>query len=112
MDIKEALLNRDITVNTAVVTIEGVGDITVRALSRMEFIRSLKLEDNRLKQEQFILSRAIVDPVMTEDDVAAWQRVSGFEEINSVATKINELSGIGKGADKSKVPGDGSEPVD
>ncbi len=85
-------------------TIEGVGTIKFRALSRMEMLESSqRFEDKPLEQERFILSRAMLDPVLTEDDVAAWQAGSVPGEINEVATKINELSGIGKGAGKSGV---------
>lgn len=87
---------------TAQVEIEGVGVITVRGLSRWEVLQGGKFDDN-LAQERFILARAMVDPEMGEDDVAAWQKSSPPGEINAVAAKVNELSGIGQGADKSSV---------
>jgi len=92
------------------VDVPGVGTVRVRGLSRWELITAQKLEGKTLEQERFILSKAMLDPQMGEDDIAAWQKVSGPMEINAVAEKVNELSGIGKGAAKSGVPGDGNQP--
>lgn len=100
---KSALTADRVTGRTAEVEIEGLGPVTVRALSRMEMMISGKIDDS-VKQERFILSKAMVDPEMTEEDVAAWQKASIPGEINAVAGKVNELSGIGKGADKSGLP--------
>lgn len=100
---KSALLVDRVTGTTAEVEIEGVGTVTVRALSRHEMIQGGKLEDDTMAQERYILSKAMVDPPMGEHDVAAWQKCSPPGEINKVAMKVNELSGIGKGADKSSV---------
>jgi hypothetical protein len=87
------------------VEIEGVGTVTVRGLSRHEFIQAGKVREDKgeEQQERYLLSRCMVDPEMNEDDVAAWQKASGPFEINAVASKVNELSGIGSGADKSSV---------
>lgn len=99
---KEQLLLDRVSDRTAEVEIEGVGTVTVRALSRHEMIQGGKLEDS-MAQERYILSKAMVDPPMGEHDVAAWQKCSPPGEINAVAMKVNELSGIGQGADKSSV---------
>lgn len=85
------------------VDIPDVGTITVRGLSRHEYIVGQGYTEDPLKQERYLLSCAMVDPVMGEDDVAAWQKASDPQEINLVSLKVNELSGIGKGADKSAV---------
>lgn len=106
MDLKNALLTDRVTGNHAVVELDGVGPVTVRGLTRYEMVLAGKIT-NELEQEQFILSTAMVDPQLTRDEVATWQRVSPPGEINEVATKVNELSGIGKGASKSDVPADG-----
>jgi hypothetical protein len=103
---KSKLTADRVSLNTEDVEIEGVGTITVRGLSRFEFlVAQKKFPDDNLKQERFILSTAVVNPELTEDDVAAWQRASGPMEINAVANVVNRLSGIGKGADKSGVDG-------
>jgi hypothetical protein len=99
---KSALLTDRVTTTTGTVSIEGIGEVTVRGLSRYEMVLAAKIGDgDDLKQERFILSCAMVDPELTEDEVAAWQKASPPGEINEVATKVNELSGIGQGAAKS-----------
>lgn len=99
---KSALLADRVSDKTAEVEIEGVGTVVVRALSRHEMIQGGKIDDSAA-QERYVLSRAMVDPPMGEHDIAAWQKSSIPGEINKVAMKVNELSGIGKGADKSSV---------
>lgn len=106
---KEALLAPRIAVRTEEVPVEG-GTVTVRGLSRMELILAQKLEHDRPKQEQFLLSVAMVEPELTEGEVKAWQKQIGTcGEIETVARKINELSGLGKDAAKSDLPGDGED---
>jgi hypothetical protein len=93
------------------VEIPGVGTVRVRGLSRYH-IATAQLGDDTLAIERRMLHFGMVDPPMSEDDVAAWQKASPVGEINPVAAKINELSGIGEGADKAlyKSDGSGSEP--
>lgn len=81
----------------------------VRALTRAEMIRSGRLEENRARQEQFLVSIASIKPKLTEEDVARWQRASRFMELEKIGRKINELGGIGKDAAKSDVSDDGDE---
>lgn len=83
----------------------GVGKLRVRGLSRGEFLIAQERHgDNMTKQEQYILSRCVIKPEgVTEAVVAKWQKASGISEINELAKFINEISGIGKGADKSDV---------
>jgi hypothetical protein len=81
----------------------------LRALSRAEMTRGQRLEENRAKQEQYLVSTASVNPKLTEADVAKWQRSSAFMELEQVGRKINELSGIKKGADKSDLSADGED---
>jgi hypothetical protein len=84
----------------------GVGLIQITGISRGEFlIAQRNYPDDPRMQERFVLSRAVVIPEgLTEDDVAEWQSASGITEINELALKINSLSGLGKGADKSDLP--------
>lgn len=85
--------------------------IRIRALSRAESIRAQKLEENRAKQEQYLLSVAVVAPVLTEADVARWQRSARIMDVEEVARAINRLSGVGADAVKSDLHDDGDEPV-
>lgn len=82
--------------------IPGRGKVKFRKLSRYEVLKAGEMTDP-LKSEQFTLSRALVEPKLTEAQVATWQRGSGAFEINDLSTAINELSGLRKGADKSGV---------
>jgi hypothetical protein len=86
--------------------------VVVRGLSRAEMHVGKTIEERKggAAQEAFLLSRAMVDPPLTEAEAAEWQKGSPFGEINTVQLTINRLSGIGKGAAKSDVPGDGAGP--
>lgn len=81
----------------------GVGKIRIRALTRQEFIQAnTRFGDDMAKQEQFILSRCVLKPEgVTEAVVVRWQAASNASEINKLSMHINEISGLGKGADKS-----------
>lgn len=95
---------------TEQIEIDGLAEpITVRGLSRSEMHVGSQIGERKgaAEQEQFLLSRAMVDPEMTPDDVRAWQDGSPFGEINDVQKVVNRLSGIGKAATKSDVPVDG-----
>lgn len=97
---------------TAEVEIEGVGTVLVRGLSRWEMIHLQALEGNRHRQDAAALAIAMVEPKLTDEEAAAWQRAGGWMEIEAIARKINELSGIGKDAAKSGVSGDGERSDD
>lgn len=104
MDKKILLAKRKSLIDTREVEIEDVGTVVVRGLSRAVFLIAQKrYPDDILAQERYTLSFALVDPEMTEADIKVWQENSGPNEINEVALAVNELSGIGKGADKSSV---------
>lgn len=110
---KEKLITNRIT--TEEVPIPG-GDpeedfVVVRGLSRAEMHVGQEIEKRKggAAQEAFLLSKAMVDPELTEKEAAQWQVASPFGEINTVQLTINRLSGIGKGAAKSDIPGDGDE---
>lgn len=92
------------------VEIEGVGTVVVRGLSRWEMVEVQKAEDDRQRQDNLALSYGLVEPRLAEHEVMAWRKAGGVMEIETIARKINELSGIGKDAAKSDVPGDGAEP--
>ncbi len=110
---KEKLTSNRIT--TEEVPIPGGGPedfVVVRGLSRAEMHVGQEIERRKggQAQEAFLLSKAMVDPELTEAEAAAWQKGSPFGEINTVQRTINRLSGIGKDAAKSDVPGDGAGP--
>lgn len=90
---------------TGEVEIEGIGTVKVRGMNRGEVLYGNKLNETKdqLALERYVLSSCMLDPVMTEDDVAAWQQSGAAMECQPVLHRINELSGIGKGAEKSGV---------
>lgn len=94
---------------TDTVLIDGVGEVEVRELTRWEMIKVFGLEHDRIQQDRVAVSFGCD---LREDEVAQWQKSAGNAEIELVAKKINAISGIGKGADKSNLPGDGVESVD
>lgn len=95
---------------TGEVELEGVGSVLVRGLSRWEMVDVQKLEDDRQRQDTLAVAYGLVEPQMHQDEVMAWRKAGGAMEIEAVARKINELSGIGKDAAKSDVPSDGEQP--
>lgn len=100
---KESLLADRISANTRTVEIEGLGEITVRGLSRHEMIHVFSFNGKRHQQERVALSLAMVDPELTEEEVGVWQRHAPNDEIERVSQIINELNGTATGAAKSVV---------
>lgn len=100
---KAALFTRRLTEED--IELPGVGTIRVRALSRAE---ALQVTDKKMPvelMEQKLLSMAMVDPVMSEQDVRAWQEAAGAGELEPVTEVIQRLSGLRKEAAKSGVQG-------
>lgn len=85
--------------------IAGVGTVGIRGLSRQEVIDLQKLEGGIDVRERRMVALGLVDPAVTEDDVAKWQASSLAEEIEGLTVAISNLSGLGVKADKSSVPG-------
>lgn len=92
------------------VEVPGVGWVRVRAMSRWETTHIQGLGDNRQKQDAEAIRIATVRPLLTADDVSAWRKAGRVMELETIARKINELSGIGKDAAKSDVHADGDGP--
>lgn len=109
MDIKDLLEPR---LDTEEYEIPGVGRITVRALTRFELLLGGKLtgDQGAAVMEAHMLHFAMVDPEITFDQARAWQKACSAGELQPIVKLINRLSGIGEGADKSRVHGDGVGP--
>jgi len=101
---KAALLARRISKGEH--EIEGVGTVSIRGLSRQEVLDLQKL-DGVAAVDRRMVSLAMVDPALTEADVAEWQSNSCPLEIERLTEAIRDLSGLGAGASKSGVPGAG-----
>jgi hypothetical protein len=85
---------------TKQVAIVGIGAVTVRALSREEMLQVGSGDVPALEFERRALALALVDPELTEDEVAQWQRVSPAAEMQEIMATVNELSGIGPASQK------------
>lgn len=79
------------------------GRVRVRALSRAEVLRIRReAGDDPAKIERLSLVAAMVQPRMTEEAVARWQRNSNANgAIGVVQQRIQQLTGISEGAGKS-----------
>lgn len=93
------------------VEIPGIGTVRIRALSRQEVLDFRKrktadgdpLGDDAAAFERALVSTAMVDPQLSEDDVRQWQAASDAGELEPVTEAIAELSGMNKGASKQAV---------
>lgn len=85
------------------------GKIRVRGLSRGEVLSLQKMSNDATTLEQRILAAGMVKPKMTAKGVANWQKTAVSGELDAAVDKVNELSGLVQGAQKSDVPGTGDE---
>ncbi len=81
------------------VDIPDVGAVTVRALTRAEVLKlginpGSALEMDLAEAEQKLLSAAMVEPKMSQEDVKEWQENSPAAEINAVFIAVIKLSGL------------------
>lgn len=86
-----------------VVDLPGVGQVRVRGLSRQEVFEIQKIKDTEAMERRVVFC-ALVEPKLSEDDVAEWYAHAPAGEIDLVVTPIQELSGLAEGAAKSSVP--------
>lgn len=93
------------------VEIPGVGTVRVRGLTRHEVLAAQqgRLGDT-MAAERAMLALGMLDPKLTEDEVARWQRACPAGEMEPVTRKIQELSGMLDGSPKSGLRGDGDGP--
>lgn len=74
--------------------VPSVGKIKIRPLSRAEGLKHANRKMDTLVAEQKLLSMALVDPVMSEEDVAAWQQAAPAGELHDVFMFVATLSGM------------------
>jgi hypothetical protein len=99
-DLKELLFKSRLA--EADVAIPGVGTVRVRALSRAEVLMVRKATDlagdvdgpRALVLERKMVATAMVSPVLSESEVARWQRASAAGELEPVTDAIQRLSGM------------------
>lgn len=92
----------------------GEGDVTlasgkkvrVRGMSRGEvFAMQKAFSSDEAGKERHIVSKCMLIPRMSERQVGEWQCEPAGGDLDAVTAKIQALSGLGKGADKSGVSG-------
>ncbi len=83
------------------VTLTGGKVVKVRGLTRFELIVNGKGTDDALVIERRNVATCMVEPRMTEAQVAKWQKGSKPGDLARVTVAIRNLSGLGEGADKS-----------
>lgn len=83
--------------------IPGVGEVRIRSLSGNETAQIPGFRDDVAAGEEFVLCRAVVDPILTPADVRAWRESAPYDELAGVLTAIFELSGLGETALKDAV---------
>lgn len=77
----------------------GLGTVRVRALTRKEGIR-VQQQDDIGRRDVVMLSLAMVDPPMSEQDVESWQDIAPAGEIEAVSVVIARLSRLTPDASK------------
>lgn len=94
-------------IGEATVTIDGIGELHIRALTRAQALEVQKLHasDDVLGGENLLISLGVVRPALTADDVAAWAEAAPSGELQAVSVAIARVSGMtvdsGKEAYKS-----------
>lgn len=80
------------TVPTGQVEIPGVGEITVRGMTRGELANAS--DGDPEITERRVLAACMTDPQLTEEEVAQWQATAPAGVVLDVVTAINRLSGL------------------
>jgi hypothetical protein len=81
------------------------GEVAIRAITRDEVYAAEEIdkEHGRAERDNFIVSKAMTDPVMSRQDVAEWGASGSAGDITAVLERVSELSGLSEGARKRSV---------
>lgn len=83
------------------VELPDVGTVRVRALARGEVMSIRDAGEMDIEEyERKLIALAVVDPVLTEDEVRRWQEAAPAGELEPVTNAIVELSGLDQEAAK------------
>lgn len=75
--------------------IQGVGTVKIRPLTRAEVLRLRGHDPSDVaKIEQIFISSSLVEPKLSEADVAEWQENSAAGELGPLTDRIVEISGL------------------
>lgn len=83
--------------------IPEVGTVQIRPLSRAEALTVQGVEMDAAEMEQKLVSMAMVEPKLTENDVKTWQENSPAGELEPVTQEIARISGLTQDAAKDAV---------
>lgn len=79
------------------------GSVKVRGLTRAEALRVQGKQMDSLEAERRLLHLAMVDPLMSEEEVRQWQHVAPAGELQPISDAILRLSGMTADAVKEAV---------
>jgi hypothetical protein len=98
---RDDILARKVGGRTELVELPGGGAVRVRGLTRAEGheLRGLEKQGPQ-EQEIYAVATALVEPKMSEADVRVWFLEGSAGDLQPIAAKINELSGMNPGAGK------------
>jgi DNA-directed RNA polymerase specialized sigma24 family protein len=78
--------------------------VLVRGLTRDEIVDAQdRFPDETAMRDNACIAAGLVDPVMTEEDVAGWAASAPAGDLTNVSEKIQEKSGLREGAGKSRI---------
>lgn len=83
------------------VEVPGVGKVRVRGLTRGQALKIEGKEMQVAEMERFLISTAMVEPSLTEDEVEQWQNNTLAGELQGVVEAIVRLSGMEQAAGKA-----------
>jgi hypothetical protein len=84
-------------------TLRSGRKVRVRGLTRAEHLWISKGTDDAVEIEARLLAKALIKPAMTLEQAKAWQKKAGSATVSEISDRIRDLSGYGKGAQKSAV---------
>lgn len=105
VDKKNALMSRRAATRTEEVEITKGLKVTVRALTREEVAscKNGKGKDATMN-ENLLISKALIDPAMTEEEVTEWMTGAPAGDSVTVMDAVGRLSGMNEGAAKRNIP--------
>ncbi|MEU5721572.1 hypothetical protein ABZ783_07095 [Micromonospora sp. NPDC047738] len=95
---RDQILARKIGKGTA--TLPDGSTVAIRALTRDEVLEAQESGRSLADRDNFIISRGMTDPKLTEEEVAAWAAEADAGDLTSVSDGIAVLSGLKPGAGK------------
>lgn len=89
-------------------TLKSGKTVRIRGLTRREHLWIGKGTDDADIIEARMLSKGLVEPAMTIEEIKAWQDSSSSRAVSEISDQIRRLSGFSEGAAKRAVaePGD------